>query len=145
VSQGVVLVARVAPGIYSANANGQGVAAAVVVTEHADQSQSSALAYTCAAGICQPQPIGLSQAGDTVYLELYGTGLRHASSLSAVTVEVGNLSLPAAYVGQQGQYSGLDQVNVQLPASLAGAGVVNVAVKTLDTGAVSNTVTIAIQ
>jgi uncharacterized protein (TIGR03437 family) len=99
----------------------------------------------CASGECAPQPISLSQAGDTVYLELFGTGLRHTSSLSAVTVEVGNLSLPALYVGPQGQYSGLDQVNVQLPASLAGTGVVNVMVKTQDTGAASNVVTVAIQ
>ena len=145
VSQGVVLVAPVAPGIYSANANGQGVAAAEVVTGHADQSQTVTLAFTCGSGECQPQPIGFGQAGDTVYLVLYGTGLRHRSSLSAVTVQVGSLALPAAYVGQQGQYPGLDQVNVQLPASLAGSGVVNVVVKTLDTGAASNAVTVAFQ
>jgi uncharacterized protein (TIGR03437 family) len=49
------------------------------------------------------------------------------------------------YVGPQGQYPGLDQLNVQLPTSLAGSGVVNVVVKTQDTGATSNVVTIAIQ
>jgi uncharacterized protein (TIGR03437 family) len=144
VSQGVVLVAPVAPGIYSANANGQGVAAALVVTEHPDQSQTITLAFTCGSGECEPQPINLGQAGDTVYLALYGTGLRHASSLSAVSVQVGNLSLPALYVGPQDQYPGLDQVNVQLPASLAGSGVVNVVVTAKDEGAASNVVTIAI-
>jgi uncharacterized protein (TIGR03437 family) len=145
VSQGVLLVAQVAPGIYSANANGQGVAAADVVTEHADQSQTITQAYTCGSGECEAQPISLGQAGDTVYLVLFGTGLRHKSSLSAVTVQVGNRSLPAVYVGPQGQYPGLDQLNVQLPTSLAGSGVVNVVVKTQDTGATSNVVTIAIQ
>lgn len=105
VSQGVVLVALVAPGIYSGT---------------------------------------LTQAGtvDTVYLELFGTGLRHASSLSSVTVQVGNVSLTPLYVGPQGQYPGLDQVNVQLPSSLTGSGTVKVTVKTLDTGAVSNALTI---
>ncbi|SPE39328.1 exported hypothetical protein [Candidatus Sulfopaludibacter sp. SbA3] len=145
VSQGVILVAPVAPGIYSAEANGQGVAAAEVVTQHADNSQTVTQAFTCGSSACAPQPISLGQAGDTVYLELYGTGLRHASSLSAVTVQVGNLSLPAQYVGPQGQYPGLDQVNVRLPASLAGSGAVNVVVKTQDTGAVSNVVTVAIR
>jgi uncharacterized protein (TIGR03437 family) len=71
--------------------------------------------------------------------------LRHASSLTAVTVQVGNLSLPAVYAGPQGQYPGLDQVNVQLPASLAGSGVVNVVVTTQDTGAASDALTVAIQ
>jgi uncharacterized protein (TIGR03437 family) len=145
VSQGVVLVATVAPGIYSANANGQGAAVALVVTQHADQSQTITLAYTCTSGGCEPTPISVGTAGDTVYLELYGTGLRHVSSLAAVTVEVGNLSLPALYVGPQSQYPGLDQVNVQLPASLAGGGTVNVVVKTQDTGAVSNAVMLAFQ
>ena len=120
VIQGVILVAPVAPGIYSVNANGRGVAAAEVITQHADQSQT----ITQAA-----QPISLGSAGDTVYLALFGTGLRHASSLSSVMVQVGNMSLPALYVGPQGQYAGLDQVNVQLPASLAGSGTVNVVVK----------------
>jgi uncharacterized protein (TIGR03437 family) len=58
---------------------------------------------------------------------------------------VGNMSLPALYVGPQGQYAGLDQVNVQLPASLAGSGTVNVVVKTQDTGVTSNVVTVDIQ
>jgi uncharacterized protein (TIGR03437 family) len=145
VSRGIVLVAPVAPGIYSANANGQGAAAALVVTQHADGSQAIAPAYNCATGECQPQPISLGQAGATVYLALFGTGLRHASSLTAVTVQVGNLSLPAVYAGPQGQYPGLDQVNVQLPASLAGSGVVNVVVTTQDTGAASDALTVAIQ
>ena len=61
-SQGVVLVATVAPGIYSANANGQGVAAGLVVTQHADQSQTITLAYTCDSGECSPQPINLGSA-----------------------------------------------------------------------------------
>jgi uncharacterized protein (TIGR03437 family) len=145
VSQGVVLVAQVAPGIYSANANGQGVAAADVVTQHADRSQTITQTYTCVSGECVAQPISLGSAGDTVYLALFGTGLRHASSASAVTVQVGNLSLPPVYVGPQGQYPGLDQVNVQLPASLAGSGTVNVAVKTQDTGATSNVVTVVFE
>jgi uncharacterized protein (TIGR03437 family) len=127
VSQGVVLIAPVAPGIY---------AAADVVTQHADGTQTVTQAS---------QPINVNGAGDIVYLELFGTGLRHASSLAAVTVQVGNQSLAPTYVGPQGQYPGLDQVNVQLPSSLSGSGTVKVTVKTQDTGAVSNAVTIDIE
>jgi uncharacterized protein (TIGR03437 family) len=47
------------------------------------------------------------------------------------------------YAGAQGQYEGFDQMDVQLPHSLAGAGVVNV-VATVD-GATSNVVQIQIQ
>ena len=151
VTTGIILIAPVAPGVYSANANGQGVAAALALTQHADQSQSVAYAFTCGAapGSCVPQPISLGSSTDTVYLELYATGLRHVSSSSAVTVAIGNLVLPVAYVGPQNQYPGLDQVNVQLPRSLAASGVVKVVVMVQDAvnnvTAAANTVTIAIQ
>lgn len=92
VNQGIVLVAAAAPGIYSATASGQGVASADVLTLHADQSQTVTQTFTCGRAACTAQPISLSGAGDTVYLELFGTGLRHAS---AATVQVGNASLPA--------------------------------------------------
>jgi uncharacterized protein (TIGR03437 family) len=35
---------------------------------------------------------------------------------------------PVQYFGAQGQYPGLDQINLQVPAGLAGAGVLNLAV-----------------
>jgi uncharacterized protein (TIGR03437 family) len=34
------------------------------------------------------------------------------------------------YFGAQGQYPGLDQINLQVPAELAGPGVVNLVVTT---------------
>jgi uncharacterized protein (TIGR03437 family) len=115
------------------------------VTQHANGSQTVTEPFTCGSSGCAAQPIGFGQAGDTVYLELFGTGLRHASSLAAVTVQVGNQSLPALFVGAQGQYPGLDQVNVQLPGNLGGSGVVPIVVKALDTGATSNVVTVTIE
>ena len=41
---------------------------------------------------------------------------------SQVTVSIGGVNVPVAYSGTQGFFTGLDQVNVQLPASLAGRG-----------------------
>ena len=139
ITTGVILVQPVAPGIYTAGANGQGPATALAVTVHADGSQ-----------FVQPssQPISLGSATDTVYLELFGSGIRHAPSLAAVTVAIGvaktlALSLPAEYAGPQGQYGGLDQVNVGLRRSLAGAGTAGVVVTAA--GAASNTVTVTVQ
>jgi uncharacterized protein (TIGR03437 family) len=66
---------------------------------------------------------------DSLYLILYGTGIRNRSSLPAVTCAIGALSLPVTYAGPQSQYPGLDQVVVPLPASLQGAGAVNAVVK----------------
>jgi hypothetical protein len=54
--------------------------------------------------------------------ELYGTGVRGRSSLAAVTCAIAGVEVPVLYAGPQGVYPGLDQVNVALPSSLAGAG-----------------------
>jgi uncharacterized protein (TIGR03437 family) len=55
-------------------------------------------------------------------------------------VNIAGVDLPVQYAGPQSQYPGLDQVNVELPPSLAGAGQVNVTV-TID-GVAANTVAI---
>ena len=83
------------------------------------------------------------RSGETVYLILFATGLRNRSSLANTSVSFNGKAVTPVYAGPQNQFAGLDQVNVMIPASLAGAGTVNVAV-TMD-GAPSNTVTIAIQ
>jgi uncharacterized protein (TIGR03437 family) len=59
----------------------------------------------------------------------------------------GSLSLPVTYAGPQKQYPGMDQINVRLPASLAGSGTVSVTCEDLEkTGVLghSNTVQIAV-
>jgi uncharacterized protein (TIGR03437 family) len=58
-------------------------------------------------------------------LELFGTGLRHASSTASITATINGQNLPVEFAGAQGQYTGEDQLNVQLLHSLAGAGTVN--------------------
>jgi uncharacterized protein (TIGR03437 family) len=63
------------------------------------------------------------------------------SSLANVSVSIGGLSLPVAYAGPQGE-AGLDQVDVQIPASLAGIG--DTAISVIVDGKVSNTARITI-
>jgi uncharacterized protein (TIGR03437 family) len=58
-------------------------------------------------------------------------------------VTVGGVSVPVIYAGKQGAFAGLDQVNFQLPASLAGKGVVTIQLTAA--GIPANPVTIAIQ
>jgi uncharacterized protein (TIGR03437 family) len=43
-----------------------------------------------------------------------------------VIVNVSSQSLTASFAGAQPDFVGLDQINVPLPASLAGSGLVNV-------------------
>jgi uncharacterized protein (TIGR03437 family) len=56
------------------------------------------------------------------YLSLYGTGFAQASTAIS-TCNVGNVSVQVTYAGPEIQIAGLDQVNLLLPATLAGAGV----------------------
>ena len=56
------------------------------------------------------------------YLSLYGTGFAQAST-AASPCTVGGLNVQVTYAGPEIQIAGLDQVNLFLPATLAGAGV----------------------
>ena len=136
----------VAPGLYTANANGKGAAAAIAITIHADGSQSSQPTFSCSAAAgCSALPIGPGAPGDTVIVELFGTGLRRQS---AATVQIAGQNLPVLYAGPQGGYTGLDQVNVEIPRSLAGSGPVSVVLTVQDASgntSASNPVTISIQ
>jgi len=77
-----------------------------------------------------------------VILSFYATGIRNRSSVDNVTINYGGAKVKAQYAGAQGEFPGLAQVNVALPLSLRGAGVVSVSV-TVD-GVTSNTVKIAV-
>jgi uncharacterized protein (TIGR03437 family) len=120
--------ASVAPGLFSANADGKGVAAANAVRVKKDGSQ----VYEPVARYDQdlkrfvPVPIDLGPETEQVYLSLYGTGIRALPSADSAKVQVGGSDAPVTYVGPQGYYIGLDQINVRLPRSLAGRGEVEV-------------------
>ena len=139
-SQGTVGIAPVAPGLFTAD--GVNLAAALVVTASASGAQSLSYASQCPASGCSAIPIDLSDSSDTVVLELFGTGIRGAPS-GTVTATVGGRPAQVRYAGAQGQYAGLDQVNVLLPHSLAGQGVAEVILSAA--GVQANTVTVTIQ
>ena len=131
-----VVITPVAPGLFSENESGQGVAAA----QFANGQQPVIDIFNCAAGSCVGIPLDVS-SGNTA-LVLYGTGIQNRASLSGVTVTIGGQTLPAAYAGSAG-FIGEDQVNVLLPASLAGSGTVNITVSVA--GTASNVVTATFQ
>jgi uncharacterized protein (TIGR03437 family) len=141
--ESTVMLATVAPALFSANGDGKGAPAAQVVTTHADLTQTLTYPYNCAAGTCTTAPIGFGSATDQTALVLYGTGIRNRAALSDVTVQIGSQSLSPFYAGAAPTYVGLDQVNVQLPRSLAGSGTVNLSVSVA--GTASNVLTVAFQ
>src|SRR5215470_13423321 len=103
-SSGKVQIASVSPGLFSANASGQGLAAAVVYRIKSDGTRR----YEPVAEFNQAQnqlvavPIDLDAPGDQVFLILFGSGLRGRSALSSVTATVGGTSAAVTYAGLQG-------------------------------------------
>jgi uncharacterized protein (TIGR03437 family) len=145
VAMGSAQVAAIAPALFTANANGQGVAAAVVLRIKADgSSQFEAVAqFDPAQKKFVARPIDLSSTSDEVFLILYGTGIRSRSSLASVMARVGGAAVEVLYAGAQGDFVGLDQINLRLPSALSGRGEVDVRV-TVD-GKEANFVRISIR
>jgi uncharacterized protein (TIGR03437 family) len=129
VSGGVANIAAVAPGFFTANASGQGVAAATVLRVKADGTQvfEPVARFDAAQNRFVVAPIDLGPEGDQVFLILFGTGFRQRSALLAVSLSIGGVSAEVLYAGAQGDFVGLDQVNARLPRSLIGRGEVELA------------------
>jgi|GEM_PF-6598484 len=127
-SRGYITVGKTAPGLFSADATGQGLPAAVALRVRADGSQQfePVARFDVAQNKFIAAPIDLGDSSDQVFLILFGTGLRFRSALTAVTAQVGGESAEVLYAGAQGAFAGLDQVNVRLPRSLVGRGEVEV-------------------
>lgn len=144
VMQGAVDVQQVSPGLFTAANNGQGVAAALAlrVSNTGAQTYEGVARFIPGTQTLETIPIDVNPVNGQVFLVLYGTGIRWNSGLNGATVSVRGVSYPALYAGPAGGFFGLDQVNIgPLPASLAGAGAVDV-VLTVD-GKTANTVSLS--
>lgn len=146
VATGSLQIDRVAPGLFAANADGRDVAAAVVVQVAANGSQTSQLVFQCDArpGSCVAVPFDLGTESDQTILVLFGTGIRGRTGVPPMRVLVGNVETEVLYAGPQGDFIGLDQVNVRLPRSLMGRGQVDVFIMSVD-GKPANPVTVTIK
>ncbi len=143
ISVGTLLVSAVSPALFTANANGSGAAAAVVLRVLANGQQvfEPATRFDQTLNRFVPEPINLGPEGEQVYLVAYGSGLRGAN---AVTATLGGTPINVIFAGPQGGFAGLDQLNLgPVPRSLAGRGVVDLVV-TAD-GKQANTVQFSIR
>ncbi len=129
VSYGVMQIDAVAPGLFSANADGHGVAAAVVFRRKANAMErfEPVARFDPAQGRFVAVPIDLGPETDQVFLILYGTGFRNRSALSAVTTTIGGINCETLYAAAAPGFVGLDQANIRLSRSLIGRGEVDVA------------------
>ncbi len=142
VSTRTVQIAPVAPGLFSANASGSGVAAgaALRVKTNGEQAYEPIARFDPAQNRFVSIPIDLGPASERVFLILYGTGMRHLNSVAAT---LGGVSSQVLYAGPQGIFVGLDQVNLEIPRSLIGRGSVDM--KLIVDGKMANTVGVAIK
>jgi uncharacterized protein (TIGR03437 family) len=129
ISLGTVNIAAVAPGLFTANASGQGLAVGVVLRVRADGSQvfEPLVTFDNAQQRFIAVPIDLSNANEQVFVLFFGTGLRGAVRLSDVNVQIGGTNSEVGFAGPQGDLAGLDQLNVRLSRTLIGRGEVDVA------------------
>jgi uncharacterized protein (TIGR03437 family) len=126
---GSAAISRVSPAIFTANADGRGAPAAIVVkVVGGAQLTEPAAQFDAMQNRFVPRPIDLGAAGDSVFLVLFATGVRGRGALANVAVRIGGAPAEVSYAGDQGGLVGLDQLNIQLPRSLAGRGVVDVVV-----------------
>lgn len=143
-ASGIVLVSNVAPAVFAANGNGQGVAAAKILRVNPATGQTS-LDDTFVGGSASygTKPISLA-ASEQVYLLIFGTGIRR-HTLNPVIVTIGGVKVPVTYAGPVSGFAGLDQVNIgPLPSSLSGTGKGDVGVVVTVDGVPANTVNINI-
>jgi uncharacterized protein (TIGR03437 family) len=128
-----------APAIFTANQSGTGDAAAVATADGVHY---------------QNAPFDLTIGGQPNILVLFGTGIRHAAAsqpddengvAEAVAVTIDGLPAPVFYAGAQGQFIGLDQINVGFPAGLPGSPQRRVEVVVSVNGFTANKVTIEIK
>ena len=142
--QGQVAVGTVAPGLFSANHDGKGVALATLVRVYEDGTQQNEAVFNCT-DTCTALPIDFGDDTDTLFLQLTATGLRNEPDLSQFQVTVGGQTATVISVSPQGISPGLDQITIQLPRPVdgfVGPAVWNIQVKV--DGQSSNTVTILV-
>ncbi len=133
------------PGLFASGS--AGLAAANLLRVRQDGSRSvEGIVRLDAQGNLVAAPIAFGGSGEQLFLLLYGSGIRGRSGTPETKVWILGKSYTPIYAGAQGEFPGLDQVNVALDPSLSGAGLVDLQIsQTLGQELRSNGVKIAFQ
>ncbi|MEP7340765.1 MAG: DUF1800 family protein [Acidobacteriota bacterium] len=137
-------VLSVAPGLFTADASGKGLASANVLRIKADGSQvyEQIGRFDSSLSKFVSVPVDLGPNTDQVFLILYGTGFRNRQNASAARATIGGVNAEVQFAGAQGNFAGLDQMNIRIPRD-AGSGELDVIVS-FD-GQPSNAVRVALK
>ncbi len=129
VAQQTVTTTALSTSLFAVNANGRGVAAALALRVKADNSQTyeQIARFDQASNQWVPIPIDLGTETDRVFLVAFGTGFRYAalSPPPAGTVTLGGTNAEITYLGAHPSLIGVDQLNLLIPRSLIGRGLLD--------------------
>jgi uncharacterized protein (TIGR03437 family) len=138
-SSGPIDLLPLAPGLFAVNS--AGLAAAYADCVSASGAQTNEVTYQVSNGAVVAAPLNLAACRQTI-LELWGTGIDGASA-GTVQVTIGGATANVLYAGPEGYYPGVDQINIEVPQSLASAGSVSIVLSA--GGLTSNTVNVTVQ
>lgn len=116
--------------LFTADSTGTGVPAAYLQRVKANGSQTIEPVgqYDAVAKKWNTLPIDLGPESESVFLVLFGTGVRGSDATQAPVVcyfktdATTFIPMVADYAGKQNDFVGVDQINVRLPRSLMGKG-----------------------
>nr|MCU0229661.1 hypothetical protein [Bryobacterales bacterium] len=77
--------------------------------------------------LCTPIPVNYVHPDAEVFLILFGTGFRGNTSLPVVNV--GGFPAEVVYAGPQASFAGLDQINIRIPKSARGLGLLGINIR----------------
>ena len=130
-SQGLVDIATVSPSLFTADASGTGAPAGVLLRVKANGQQSYESLVRFDAAMNRLVPATIRRSGDDrLFLILFGTGFRNAPNADgnagngvaeSAEVTIGTAAAPVLYAAPAPGFSGLDQINIEIP-SFAPAG-----------------------
>jgi uncharacterized protein (TIGR03437 family) len=123
--QGTVPVSGVSPGMFTANASGDGAPAGVLLRVRANgqQAYESLVRFDAAQSRLVPAPI-IRRVGEQLFLILYGTGLKLAPNADgnaangvaeSVQVAISGINAPVIFAGAAPGFVGLEQINIRIP------------------------------
>lgn len=119
VAAGQVRAAPVAPGIYTANADGRGAPAGLLLHVALNGTRNHANLFTeDSKGRFLPSAFDPAGPGE-YFLQLFGTGFR--AHTGPITASIGSTPVPVLGAAAQAEFAGLDQINLgPVPASVSG-------------------------
>ncbi len=133
-------VVSLEPGLFALDGSGSGLAAASAFQRDTNGVDTSLDVFKPGVFPFEASALDLGGETDLVVLSVFGTGMRGFTG--QITATIGGVDAQVLGFAPSGQFEGLDQINLLIPRSLAGQGVVQIQL-TVD-GLALNPVTVTI-